>query len=152
MKKAFVSALFFACLLRTAMAVDLSPPQQFEIYYGSGVFGFVTVQLQDGGKLVFERHIRNRGQEVIEPSAEAWARFRRRLDRLAVWKWKGRYFTPGVKDGTHWRVLLRYKDRTLDVSGSNAFPLPGGASNNFPETSPHFKAFLRSLQDLMGRE
>lgn len=152
MKKAFISALFFACLLRTAMAADLSPPQQFEIRYGTSLRGFTTVQLQDGDKLVFERHIFNPDQAIIEPSAEAWARFRRRLDRLDVWKWNESYSNPGVLDGTYWRIVLRYKDRTLNVSGSSAFPLSGGASNNSSEPSAHFRAFLQSVQDLIGRK
>jgi hypothetical protein len=157
MKKASLSALFLVGLLRAAVAADLSPPQQFEIYYGSSLFGFVTVELQDGQKLAFQkidyrRHVRNREEAIIEPSAEAWARFRRRLDRLDVWNWKESYSDPGVLDGTGWRISLKYKDRMLDASGSNAYPLPGGASSNSPKPSPHFNAFLQSVQDLIGRK
>jgi len=151
MKKALVSALFFACLLRTAVAADLLPPQQFEFYYGGVWFG-VSVQLQDGEKLVFEQLLRGRERVLIKPSAEAWARFRRRLDQLDVWSWKEGYPNEAVLDGAQWGIRLRYKDRTLDVSGSNAYPLPGGASNNYPEPTAHFKAFLGSVQDLIGRE
>lgn len=154
MRKALVVALFFACLAsHMAMAADPSPPQRFEIYYGNSLFGFVQIRMEDGEKLVFERHyVRDSGKEVIEPSPEAWVHFRKRLDRLGVWKWKKSYFNPWVKDGTQWRVLLTYKDRTLDASGSNAYPLPGGASNNSSEASQYFRAFLKDLQDLIGRE
>ena len=55
MKKASLSALFLVGLLRAAVAADLSPPQQFKIYYGSSLFGFVTVELQDGQKLAFQK-------------------------------------------------------------------------------------------------
>jgi len=153
MTKALLAALFFACLAQATMAADLSPPERLEIYYGSDLFGFVTLRLQDGGKLTFERHnARGSVQEIVEPSPEAWTHFRKRLDGLGIWKWKKNYPNPGATDGTQWRVLLVYKDRTLDASGSNAYPLPGGASNNWPERSRHFKAFLKDLQDLLGRE
>jgi hypothetical protein len=109
--------------------------------------------MQDRGKLVFERHVRNLKQEAIEPSPEAWSRFRKRLDWLGVWKWKKHYPNPGVRDGTQWRVLLVYKDKTLDASGSNSYPLPGGrASNDWPEKSLHFQTFLNDVQGLIGRE
>jgi hypothetical protein len=111
------------------------------------------VRLLDGGKLVIERgYIRDSGQEVVEPSPESWSRFRKRLDRLGVWKWKKSYFNPWVKDGAQWRVILTYKDRTLEASGSNAYPLPSGASNNSPKQSQHFQAFLNDLQTLIGKE
>ncbi|NIX76038.1 hypothetical protein [Microvirga terricola] len=155
MKKAptlVLLSLLFGFLVPAASAKDLSPPQRFNIFYGNGLFGFVTVRLEDGQRLILERHVRNPGREVIEPSPEAWRRFRGRLDRLAVWKWKKSYPNPWVKDGTQWRIAIRYKDRTLDVSGSNAYPLPGGTSNKSPRTSPHFQAFLDSLRDLMGQE
>jgi opacity protein-like surface antigen len=154
MKNVLLAALSFSCLAYTATAADLSPAQPFEIYYGHALSGGVTVRTLNGGKLVIERrYIRDSGQEIIEPSPEAWSHFRKRLDRLGIWKWKKNYANWGVKDGTQWRVLLGYKDRTLDSSGSNAYPMPGGGtSKNWAEQSQHFKTFLKDVEDLIGRK
>ncbi|MGF9760842.1 hypothetical protein AAII07_37210 [Microvirga sp. 0TCS3.31] len=154
MRNAFGAAVFFVCFAHAAIAADLSPPQRFEIYHGNQLFGFVTVQLVDGEKLVFTRQGPiSRQQEIIKPSPEAWAHFRKRLDQLKVWKWKKNYSNSmTVKDGTQWRVLVTYKDKALDSSGSNAYPLPSGTSNNSIEASQHFRAFRKDVQDLIGRE
>lgn len=60
----------------------------------------------------------------VAPVPEAWAQFWASLDACGVCGWEARYEDPAVMDGTSWSLRLAHDGRTLEASGSNAWP-PG---------------------------
>ena len=78
-----------------------------------------------------------RASSVVVPTLDEWGAFRRTLDRIGTWNWDHRYEEVGVCDGTSWSVEIRWGDRELDSSGSNAYP-------------PKFDGFLKAVRKLLG--
>ena len=63
-----------------------------------------------------------------------------RLDKLAIWNWKTKYFDSDIMDGTEWRLNISWKDKSnLGVEGQNAYP------NNFDD-------FLKLLNSYIKEE
>ena len=83
----------------------------------------------------------------ISPGPEQWEAFWRTVDAADVWNWRAEYQDPGICDGTHWSLSLRYRGRTIRSQGSNAYP---GAEG--PEVPPQssFEAWLEALRQLTG--
>ena len=77
-------------------------------------------------------------QETIVPTVARWKAFRRKLDKMDVWSWRKHYESElMILDGTQWDLELRYPDRVIRSSGSNAYP-------------DNFNAFLRAVRALIG--
>ena len=98
----------------------------------------------DGSTLVHV-HAANAGDanpEITQgtPTAEAWTAFRQELDALEAWSWEKTYFNLDVQDGTQWTLQLEWDGRTIESSGSNAFPGSPG-----PEYGEQFDRFLAAL-------
>lgn len=82
------------------------------------------------------------------PSKRKWLNFRKKLDEIGVWKWKGRYHNPGVCDGTQWSLVIDYGIRKKKTDGSNWYP--GSKDETDINKTPEFKAFLHALSLLLG--
>lgn len=77
-------------------------------------------------------------QEWIVPTVARWTAFRRKLDKMDVWRWRKHYESElMILDGTQWNLELGYPDRSVQSSGSNAYP-------------ENFESFLRAVRALIG--
>lgn len=67
--------------------------------------------------------------EYIVPTREQWLEFWKAADAMKLWSWKKVYLPRhvGMKifDGGTWRLVARYKGRSIDTRGENAGPKPG---------------------------
>ena len=73
----------------------------------------------------------------ITPFSERWLTFWKECDQAKVWLWKKRYQNPDILDGYSWKVDIRFGNKSVDSSGSNAGP--EGLNN-----------FLEAVSKLMG--
>lgn len=112
-----------------------------------GFIGPSDSYVWDGSTLV---HVRaeNSGDanpDIVQgtPPAEAWTAFRQELDALDAWSWESTYFNVDVQDGTQWTLQLEWDGRTIESSGSNAFPGSEG-----PEYGEQFERFLAAVDAL----
>jgi hypothetical protein len=127
----------------------VAQPTRLEAYIG-GLFGDSFRVTFDGKNLAY--HARTRESDdilgiaspvdqtiAVTASQANWQAFRRDLDNAHVWDWKQRYDNKTIADGTQWRLIVTYTDRTISSAGSNAYP---------PEKQ--FQAFLVAVSRLVG--
>ena len=57
----------------------------------------------------------------ITPTKEEFKIFRNTLDRLNVWKWKKKYYSPRTEGWSN-RVILKYPDKQVDVKITSKNP------------------------------
>ena len=124
------------------------PPRLFgrvEASIGNGLEGYYVVEAPGDGSLVWSFVVGQRAEEeAFEPSAAAWERFWREVDRLDVWSWAESYEPEGVvMDGTYWSVALDQGDRRVRSSGANAYP-------EGDDPGRDFRALCRALSRLAG--
>ena len=113
-------------------------PDSFEAFIGGYMGESYGIQWKQG-KLWYEHFARGyEKQETtkLDISPKDWQRFWATLDRLSVWKWDTRYECPMV-DGTHWSLKIGYEGKSIDASGSNAYP-------------PAFEKFCAAVSRLVG--
>jgi hypothetical protein len=58
----------------------------------------------------------------VRPTEEQWTTFLEALDSLRVWRWRERYQSSTMLDGTSWKVEIRWGDKVIKSSGSNSYP------------------------------
>jgi hypothetical protein len=73
----------------------------------------------------------------VRPTEEQWATFLEALDSLGVWRWRERYQSSTMLDGTSWKVAIRWGDKAIKSSGSNSFPKA-------------FQAYLKAVSMLLA--
>jgi hypothetical protein len=98
-------------------------------------------------------HPKDKKKFIILPVTDTqWNDFRQNLDMLNIWSWPTSCRNQNVMDGTQWKVVLHYPDRSIDASGSNSYPMRDGTCSGSPEASEDFKAFLKAIRDLTGKD
>lgn len=147
-------ALLALIPITVIIAAEPSPvPTKFRAHIGGFLGGDYVVELRDGA-LTYSARGRDRGAasqvERILPTSAQWLEFRRSLDELNVWQWKGDYANQKVRDGTQWSIDLAYADRSLASMGSNNFPDSTGRPNGKPETTESFKRYLAAVTRVLG--
>lgn len=67
--------------------------------------------------------------EYLVPTKDQWLAFWDAADKMKLWSWKKVYLPKHVGmtvfDGGTWRLVARYKGRSIDTRGENAGPKPG---------------------------
>ena len=137
-----------------SLAAEPSPvPKQFRAHIGGFLGGDYVVELRDG-VLTYSARARERGtvrqSERISPTAAQWLEFRKALDELHVWQWKGDFANQHVRDGTQWSIDIAYADRSLAILGSNNFPDSAGRPTSRPEPTEPFRRYLTAVKKLLG--
>ncbi len=148
-----VLAVALAVATPSLAAEPSAVPTQFRAHIGGFLGGDYVVDLREG-VLTYSARARERGTaphaERISPTPAQWLEFRRALDELKVWQWKGDYENPTVRDGTQWSIEIAYADRLLVSMGSNNFPDSTGRPNGKPQTTEAFKRYLAAVTRLLG--
>lgn len=121
-------------------------PSSFTFVVG-GFLGPTDSYVVSGTTLVHS-HLDNSGDqdpELVqgEPTPEAWAAFRAELDALDAWSWDSTYLNVDVMDGTQWVLGVEWDGRTIQSSGSNAFPGSPG-----PEYGEQFERLIAAVEAL----
>lgn len=83
------------------------------------------------------------------PSPDEWRRFWTAAEVAGVHRWKAEYRQPGVFDGEGFTLHLRAAGRTINTSGSNAYPDRRGVQRF--ETPVEFTGFVAAMDALIGR-
>jgi len=86
---------------------------------------------------------------ILQPDLGAWERFWKALEIAGVWQWNERYENLDVDDGTQWSLELKYQGRSINTSGSNAYP---GCNEPSYSKKCAFGQFIKALQDLTGKQ
>lgn len=134
-------------------AASVDKPGVFEIHVGGFTGPTWSLKLEND-KITY---IKRNSAEVSAPETIAvpdvkWKEFRNTLDQINVWEWKDSYFNKDVQDGTQWSLQVNYSDKSIQASGSNAFPGADGKSNNSPQFSEQFNKLLKALSELTGKD
>jgi hypothetical protein len=62
-------------------------------------------------------------EDILRPSQEEWIKFWQEIDELNVWDWEEKYLPEEkIMDGTSWSINLKYREKSVESSGSNAYP------------------------------
>ena len=109
-----------------------------------------SVELRGNALVYYEAVATNKAQIKIIPTVEQWQAFRKEVDNLGIWEWRGNYDNLDAWDGTSWTVLLSYPDRGIRAHGGNCFPDQNGMPSRQPEPTKHFKRYLAAVQTLLG--
>ncbi|HTJ78841.1 MAG TPA: hypothetical protein VL357_07565 [Rariglobus sp.] len=80
---------------------------------------------------------REKKVEEFDIPIDYWEGVRFRLDQARVFKWKNKYRSKDVSDGTQWSLEVKYKDAEKKIWGDNAYPEYG-----------EFKEFLSIVSNL----
>jgi len=124
-------------------------PSHFSIFVG-GYTGESFGVRYESGKLLYE-HFGYGFKPVetveLEPTDKAWQQFWTTLHDINVWKWKDRYETPGICDGTNWSVEIDVGGKKLRSTGSNAYP----DGQEETESSSVFDQFYQAVSILVDK-
>ena len=117
-------------------------PDKFTAALGGYGGDNYSVRLE-GDKLIYKK---NYEETVLEPDAEAWKEFWETLEEINIWDWETSYKpdTP-ILDGTSWKVDIKYGEKKVLSSGSNAYP-----PSSEERMSDDFKEFCQAVSDLCG--
>ena len=108
-----------------------------------GYFGDnFSVRVEDN-KLIYKK---NDKETILEPDAKAWQKFWETLEEINIWDWEREYKpdTP-ILDGTSWKIDIKYGEKEVLSSGSNAYP-----PSSEGEMSDEFLKFCQAVSDLCG--
>ena len=147
-KRLSVVAVMLLTILQTSAEETNAIPSVFILGIGSFKKPDYQIVLREGVLIYSKRD----GSETIEckitPTTEQWNRFRRELDRINVWQWQGDYVATNSLDGTGWKLLVGYPDRSLRKSGSNLYPDRSGKPSATPTRA--FQDYLAAVRKLIG--
>lgn len=76
---------------------------------------------------------------LVKVTPEQWALFRQRLEAAQVWKWKHAYNDRPVPDGTVWKAVVVWGERSVTAEGRNDYP-----------DKKQFAAFTAAVKELLG--
>ena len=117
-------------------------PDKFILGIG-GFFGDnFSVKLEED-KLIYKK---NDNETILKPDAETWQNFWETLEEINIWDWERDYKpdTP-ILDGTSWKVDIKYGEKEVLSSRSNAYP-----PSSEGEMSDEFLKFCRAVSNLCG--
>ena len=82
------------------------------------------------------------------PSSSEWRTFWAAAEAAGVHYWRSEYRNPDIVDGGGFTMHLRADGRTINTSGSNAYPNRRGLQKF--DMPPEFSEFVAALDALLG--
>lgn len=129
-------------------------PSHFDTGMGGFFNGGVQIKKQGDALLYITRKKGKETQTTLYPSMQDWADFYQRINALKVFDWEPDHMNMQVSDGMQWHIKLQYHSdagrRSVNITGSNSYPLPDGRPNNSPDRTPTFNAYTDAVQKLVG--
>ncbi len=151
----FVTALAIAgCRDLTGALPEEGPPDELVFSFGGFGVGSTLIELH-GDSVVITRVPwdnlpsipRQRVSRV--PSPDEWRAFWDAARRAGVHRWRHDYVAEGVMDGAGWDLRIVSDGRTIESSGSNAYPDEFGREHELEMTDAFF-AFRLAAETLAG--
>jgi len=123
----FLLTLFSGCASeKVTIAPEDCIPISLEAFIGSYFFNsYSKITMISPTRVLYEEALgREREKESLEleVTPEAWREFRMAIEKAHVLSWKDKYIDEHVCDGTQWSFRVKYKDKELDIYGSNMIP------------------------------
>ncbi|HEX6747545.1 MAG TPA: hypothetical protein VF092_09680 [Longimicrobium sp.] len=152
----FVAALAIAgCRDLTGALPEEGPPDELVFSFGGFGVGSTTIELH--GDSVVITHTPTDFLPTVPPprvsrvpSPDEWRAFWDAARRAGVHRWRHEYRAEGVVDGSGWDLRIVSDGRTLESSGSNAYPDQLGREHELEMTEAWF-AFRLALETLAGQ-
>ncbi len=131
-------------------------PDELRFSYGGFAIEGVTVELHGTSVAMWRTPWNWQPGVAIDtvravPSDDEWRQFWTAADRAGVQRWRPRYATEGVVDGSGWSLYLVAQDFRLTSTGSNAYPDGSGGEHEL-EMTEEFRALRTALGNLVGEE
>lgn len=120
-------------------------PDKFKVAIGGYKGDSYRVELKDK-KLIYNK---NDKETVLNPDRQVWENFWKRVEEIDIWNWKRSYKPESdIVDGTSWKINIKYGDKEVLSSGSNAYP-----PSSKVKVSEEFSRFCEAVSELVeGRK
>jgi len=123
-------------------------PDKFKVAIGGYMGNSYSVELRNK-KLIYNKndtYNKNNKKSVLKPDREAWEKFWKILKEIDIWKWNRSYKPENdILDGTSWKIDIKYGDKEILSSGTNAYP-----PYSKIEVSEEFSRFCNAVSELLG--
>jgi len=142
----FSLTLFSGCASeKVTIAPEDCIPISLEAFIGSYFFNsYSKVTMISPTRVLYEEALgpgREKKSLELEVAPEAWREFREAIEKAHVFSWEGKYIDDKICDGTQWSFRVKYKDKELDIYGSNKIP-----------NKTQFKKFLDAISALAHKK
>ena len=84
---------------------------------------------------------KNEEEIEIKPDKQMWSKFWEEVNEINIWEWDRKYKPEErIVDGTSWKINIKYNDKEIVSSGSNAYP-----------SNSEFTRFCDAVSELVGK-
>jgi len=109
-------------------------PDKFKIRYSCFTLTLFNSVTFEEDKILFNSFY---SKNESFPDNNSWKKFWEEIEKIDIWNWEKSYVNYNVLDGCDWSIEIKYNNKKIKSSGSNAWP-------------ENFKGFTQALEDLTG--